>query len=257
MKNFRVFRQFVCGSLAGVSVMLMISCGSSKQAQNDAMMMQMMQMMQQQQMQQQQMQNQQMQNQQQSQQQAQSASTNGLGIEIAKSPAQQYAEAADATTMRAWASYNGFADDQLEQVAAGMARGELANMLAMFVQNALENFVDRATMQGQTSDGAAKKNIKDGEVKTKLKVVSEALIKGSKMVRSNRYAQADGTHTAYVCVEIDPKMIAEKIKNDNALINAISDDERLKIAFKSKMFDEEMESSFEQFRAEQAASKAQ
>lgn len=245
MKNIRVFKQFVCGSLAGVSMMFMASCGSSKQAQNDAMMMQMMQMMQQQQQTQQ------------PQQQTQSASANSLGVEIAKSPAQQYAEAADATTMRAWASYNGFADDQLEQVAAGIARGELANMLAVFVQNALEDFVDRATVQGQTSDGAAKKKIKDDEVQTKLKVVSEALIKGSKMVRSNRYGQADGTHTAYVCVEIEPKMIAEKIKNDAALINAISDDERLKIAFKSKMFDEEMQSSFERFREEQAASKAQ
>lgn len=242
MKNFRVFKQFVCGSLAGVSVMFMASCGSSKQAQNDAMMMQMMQMMQQQQ--------------QQSQGQ-QKTSTNSLGMEIAKSPAQQYAEEADATTMRAWASYNGFADDQLELVAAGIARGELANMLAVFVQNGLENFVDRATVQGLSSDGAAKKKIKDDEVQTKLKVVSEALIKGSKMVRSNRYGQTDGTHTAYVCVEIDPKMVAEKIKNDAALINAISDDERLKIAFKSKMFDEEMQSSFERFREEQASNKAQ
>lgn len=243
MKDFRVFRQFVYGSLAGVSMMFMASCGSSKQAQNDAMMMQMMQMMQQQN--------------QQSQQQTQSASANSLGVEIAQSPAQQYAEAADATTMRAWASYNGFADDQLEQVAAGIARGELSNMLAVFVENALGDFVDRATMQGQTSDGAAKKRIKDDVVQTKLKVVSAALIKGSKMVRSNRYGQADGTHTAYVCVEIEPKMIAEKIKNDAALINAISDDERLKIAFKSKMFDEEMQGSFERFRDEQAASKVQ
>ena len=248
MKNNRVFKQFVCGSLAGISVLFMASCGSSKQAQNDAMMMQMMQMMQQQQ---------QNQVQQQQNQGQQKASGSSLGMEIAKSPAQQYAEAADATTMRAWASYNGFADDQLENVAAGIARGELSNMLAVFVENALTDYVDRVTKQGQTSDGAAKKKIKDDEVQTKLKVVSEALIKGSKMVRSNRYAQADGTHTAYVCVEIVPQMIAEKIKNDAALINAITDDEALKIAFKSKMFDEEMQNSFERFRDEQAASKAQ
>ena len=241
MKNFRVFRQFVCGSLASVSVMLMVSCGSSKQAQNDAMMMQMMQMMQQQQ---------------QSQGQ-QKASTNSLGTEIAKSPAQLYAEEADATTMRAWASYNGFADDQLEQIAAGIARGELSNMLAVFIQNSLENFVDRSVKQGQTGDGAAKARIKDDKVQTKLKAASEELIKGSKMVRSNRYGQADGTHTAYVCVELAPKMIAEKIKNDAALINAITDDEQLKIAFKSKMFEEEMQSTFERLREEKAASKVQ
>ena len=49
MKNYRVFKKFVCGSLAGISVLFMASCGSSKKSQNDAMMMQMMQMMMQQQ----------------------------------------------------------------------------------------------------------------------------------------------------------------------------------------------------------------
>ena len=241
MKNIRVFKQFVCGSLVSISVLFMASCGSSKPSQSDMMMMQMMQMMQQQQ----------------AQQTQQTASGNSLGAEIAKSPAQQYAEAADATTMRAWASYNGFSDDQLETVAAGLARGELSNMLNVFVQNALTNYVDRVTKQGMTSDGMAKKKIKDDRAQSQLKVVSEGLIKGSKIVRSNRYAQADGTHTAYVCVEIDPKMIAEKIKNDAALINAITDDEALKIAFKSKMFDEEIQSTFEQFRSEQAAGNVQ
>ena len=243
MKNIRVFKQFVCGSLAGISVLFMASCGSSKPSQSDMMMMQMMQMMQQQQ--------------QQSSQNQQTASTSSLGSEIAKSPAQQYAEAADATTMRAWNQYNGFSDDQLESVAASLARGELSKMLNVFVQNALTNYVDRVTKQGMTSDGAAKKKIKDDRVQSQLKNVSESLIKGSKIVRSNRYEQADGTHTAYVCVEIDPQMIAEKIKNDAALINAITDDEALKIAFKSKMFEEEVQSTFEQFRAEQAASRVQ
>lgn len=48
MKNIRVFKQFVCGSLAGISILFMASCGSSQKAQTEAMM-QMMQMMQQQQ----------------------------------------------------------------------------------------------------------------------------------------------------------------------------------------------------------------
>ena len=54
MKNIRVFKQFVCGSLVSISVLFMASCGSSKPSQSDMMMMQMMQMMQQQQQQQQQ-----------------------------------------------------------------------------------------------------------------------------------------------------------------------------------------------------------
>lgn len=49
MKNNRVLKQVVCGSLVGISVLFMASCGSSKKTQNELMMMQMMQMMQQQQ----------------------------------------------------------------------------------------------------------------------------------------------------------------------------------------------------------------
>ena len=221
--------------------MIMTSCGSSKKSQNDQMMMMMMQMMQQQQ-------NQGGQQQQQQQQPAMSS----LGQEVAKSPAQLYAEDPKAESLRAWAFFNGFSDDQLEAVAADLARGNLSNSLTAFVQNALENFVDRLSKQGLTSEGIAKNKVKDDKTTSKLKVVSEGLIQGSKVVVANRYRQADGTETAYVCVELDPSIVADKIRNEAEIINAISDNEAMKIAFKSKMFDETMEDTFEQFRAAQA-----
>lgn len=219
--------------------MLMASCGSSKTSQNDQMMMMMMQMMQQQ-------------NQGGQQQQQQQPAMSSLGQEVAKSPAQLYAEDPKAESLRAWAFYNGFSDDQLEAVAADLARGNLSNSLTAFVQNALENFVDRLSKQGLTSEGIAKKKVKDDKTTSKLKVVSEGLIQGSKVVKANRYRQADGTETAYVCVELDPSIVADKIRNEAEIINAISDSEAMKIAFKSKMFDETMADTFEQFRAAQA-----
>ena len=85
-----------------------------------------------------------------------------------------------------------------------------------------------------------------------MKVVSENLIQGAKVVKANRYRQADGTETAFVCVELDPSVVANKIRNEAEIINAISDNEAMKIAFKSQMFDETMQESFEQFRAAQA-----
>jgi hypothetical protein len=122
----------------------------------------------------------------------------------------------------------------------------------VFVQNALENFVDRLSKQGLTSEGIAKKKVKDEKTTSKLKVVSEGLIQGAPVVVANRYRQADGTETAYVCVELDPSIVADKIRNEAEIINAISDNEAMKIAFKSKMFDETMADTFEQFRAAQA-----
>lgn len=219
-------------------VMVMASCGTSKQSQSDLMMMQMMQMM--------------MQNQGGQQQQQQQPATSSLGQEVAKSPAQLYAEDPEAESIRAWAFYNGFSDDQLEAVAADLARGNLSNSLTVFVQNALENFVDRLSKQGLTNEGIAKKKVKDDKTTSKLKVVSENLIQGAKVVKANRYRQADGTETAFVCVELDPSVVANKIRNEAEIINAISDNEAMKIAFKSQMFDETMQESFEQFRAAQA-----
>lgn len=180
-----------------------------------------------------------------------SATTSGssLGVEIQKSPAQLYAEDKSATTLRAWGFYNGFADDNLESVAAANARAELSNQIAVLSSQALTNFTDRCDKQGMAGGEMAKKKIKDTKVTDEIKSVSENLISGSKIAVSNRYGQSDGTQTVYVCVEIDPNVIANKIKNDAAIINAITDDEQMKIAFKEQMFNESMKESFEQFRA--------
>lgn len=244
MNLFRRITEKNCWLVVISSALVLASCASSKKSQIDPneQMMQMMQMM--------------MKQQQQLQHQEQVAKASegklGLGEEVAKSPAQIYAEDPTADKIRAWALFNGFEDDNLEAVAAQIARGNVSNTLEVLVEDALSNFVDRVTQQGATSEGVAKKKIQDAKVASKLKTVSENLIKGAKVVKSNRYRQKDGTYTAYVCVELDPAVVANAIKNEQDIINAISFNEQMKIMWKSKMFDEEMKSSFEKLKEKRA-----
>jgi hypothetical protein len=238
MKRIKTLSNLVAVSLLGIAMLVATSCGSSKTSQSDLMMMQMMQMMQQQQ-------------QQQNYQNQYSNQASGLGREVAKSPAQFAAEDPNATQARAWGSYNGFPDDDLEYAATNIARGKLSESLSIWVQTAFSNFVDRMTKEGLTSDGMAQKKVRDENTTNKIKNVSENLIQGSKVIVSNRYRQANGTETAYVCVELDPQIVINKMKNDASIINAITDDEQLKIKIKSHMFDKEMADTFDQYRAAQ------
>ena len=240
MKKMNVFSKMVSGALLGIFMLVVASCGSSKPSQSDLMMMQMMQMMQQQ-------------NQNNKNYDAQyKEQTSTLGEEVAKSPAQIAAEDPNAPNLRAWGFFNDFADDDLENAATNMARGKLSESLSSWVQTSFANFVDRMTKEGLTSDGMARKKVRDANTTSKIKSVSESLVEGAKPIVSNRYAQPDGTHTAYVCVEIDPNIVIKKIQNDAAILQAITEDEALMIKFKSHLFEEEMKESFEQMRAAKA-----
>lgn len=239
MKKMNVFSKMVSGALLGIFMLVVASCGSSKPSQSDLMMMQMMQMMQQQN-----------QNKNYDAQYKEQKST--LGEEVAKSPAQIAAEDPSAPNLRAWGFSNGFADDDLEYVATDLAKGKLSESLSSWVQTSFANFVDRMTKEGLTSDGMARKKVRDENTTNKIKIVSESLVEGAKPIVSNRYAQPDGTHTAYVCVEIDPNIVIKKIQNDAAILQAITEEEALMIKFKSHLFEEEMKESFEQMRAAKA-----
>ena len=175
-----------------------------------------------------------------------------IGVEIAKSQAQLYAEDPNATTMRAWSSYNGFPDDDLEFIAAQQARGELSNMISSMATSAFSSFADRLRKEGLIDGNLQKKISQDGKTTNKITVVAENLIKGSKVAVSNRYAQKDDTQTAYVCVEIDPAIVIEKIRNEKSIEEIFSEKEQLLNAFKSKKFEEEMQSSFERYKEEKA-----
>jgi hypothetical protein len=240
MKRIKTLSKLAAVSLLGIAMLVATSCGSSKPSQSDMMMMQMMQMMQQQ-------------NQNRNYDAQYKEQKNSLGEEIANSPAQLAAEDPKAQNLREWAVYNGFADDDLEYVATNLAKGKLSESLSSWVQTSFANFVDRMTKEGLTSDGMAQKKVRDENTTNKIKNVSENLVEGVKVIVSNRYAQANGTHTAYVCIEIDPNIVIQKVKNDAAILQAITEEEALMIKLKSHLFEEEMKGSFEQLRAAKAA----
>ena len=176
---------------------------------------------------------------------AQKAATGGMGQKKAKSEAQLYAEDPNATTIRAWALYNGFAEDNLEQRAAVLARQELSNTIATLVTGAIENYSDTYSKQQMGgTEGIDKRRTLSESSKDKVSSVTQELIRGSRIAVSDRYVQSDGTETAYVCVELDIPGLIDNLKNNTDLQDVISKEEKLDIDFSSEVFSDSVSEEF-------------
>ena len=235
MKNFRVFKQFVCGSLAGVSVMFMASCGSSKQAQNDAMMMQMMQMMQQQQ---QQSQGQQQQNQ---------KDDNGYGAEIKKTETELYAE--QAPGKRSAANGQAFTKEAAEQLARNNARAKYAEAIESAVISAAK------TVYGDISEFSASEE--SGESATDAgqkqhtfaQTVAEQVIANTNVVKTQTFRAKNNRYTVFVCLEYNGEVAELAAEIAQQVKQRVSEKSRKRIESDLSKFEEEVK--FELFKNKQ------
>ena len=234
MKDLRIFKQFVCGSLAGISVLFMASCGSSKKAQNDAMMMQMMQMMQQQQNQ--------------GQQHNQNLKDdNAYGTEIKKTETELYAE--QAPGKRSAANGQAFTKEAAEQLARNNARAKFAEAIETAVISAAK------TVYGETSAFSAdEKNSEmgtDGGQKqsTFAQSVAQQVIANTNVVKTQTFRAKNNRYTVFVCLEYNGEVselaanIAQQVKQ------RVSDKERNRIESDLQKFEEEVK--FELFKNKQ------
>ena len=174
----------------------------------------------------------------------------GLGEQIQKSPEQIYAEDPDAETLRAWGFRNGFENQNLESLSATVARAKLADEISTLVKTAVDIYENGARIDNKSVNGKAE-NVKTLESKdeTKITAVSKELIRGSRIVMSDRYRQSDGTVTCYSAVEVNLKGVLDNIKKNASIQEAISESRREKIDFNSKKFEESMQAAFEELKA--------
>ncbi len=178
---------------------------------------------------------------------AQKLATGGMGQKKAKSEAQLYAEDPNATTLRSWAQYNGFPEDNLEQRAAVLARQELSNTIATLVTGSIENYGDtyRASEISSNSEGISKRQTLSSGSKDKVSAVTQELLRGSRIAKSERYIQPDGTETAYVCVELALETLINNLQSNKELHQVISENEKLYIDWRSEQFSQSMQDEFE------------
>lgn len=176
-----------------------------------------------------------------------------LGEHIQKSPEQLYAEDPDADNIRAWALYNGFESQNLETFAATQARAKLADEIATLVKTAVDIYENGARIDNKSLDKKAE-NVKTAESKAELKItaVSKELIRGSRVVMSDRYRQKDGTVNCYSAVEVNLKGVLNNIKNNASIQEAISESRKEKIDYNSKKFEQAMQSAFEELKQTKA-----
>ena len=178
--------------------------------------------------------------------------SNPLGEAVAVDKCQAYAEDPTATSPRAWAVYNDFDMKNAQRYATAMARADLASQIATMASDAIgiynEKYSNAASNGAQAQRVSEAANRAQGQVKT----VAEELIRGSRVVMSSFYRQADGTYDAYVCVEMDYDSVLEQLKNNAEIQRVISDAEKARMDANVEDFEEAMQSSFEMLRDKKA-----
>lgn len=141
-----------------------------------------------------------------------------------KSKAQKYAEKKKKDTIRAWAQYTGFASMDLESFAAAAARVKLAEAMEVYVEKIVEHYNDAAPFDKINETGMAVKEYESlQKSSSRLKSVTDALIRNSRVVLTDRYVDKDGTVVCYAAVEVRISDIETVSKTSQAVSNALKE----------------------------------
>ena len=162
------------------------------------------------------------------------ASRSTLGKHKEHSPAQIYAEDINRTTMRAWGMRTGTAAMNLEAYAAAAARAVLAENTSTLISRTIKDLEGEDAVRSIDLESSAKE-----------------VIKGSRVVMSDRYVNKDGSETCYVAVEISLDDILMNIRHAEAIKEALSKASGDKIVdVDSDKFAETLNNSFNNIKEE-------
>lgn len=145
---------------------------------------------------------------------------------------------APASEMRAYASGISENRDFARQKAAAFARADIATQIESLALNVIKGY------RGDTQLNGKKSNEED--IKQDIGSFTEQMIKGSKIICSNRYRLSDGTYECSVCVAV-PSSEVETIVGAAALSN----DERLGVEFDAERYRKAYAEKLEEFRRHQ------
>lgn len=162
------------------------------------------------------------------------ASRSTLGKHKEHSPAQIYAEDINRTTMRAWGMRTGTSAMNLEAYAAAAARAVLAENTSTLISRTIKDMEGEDAVRSIDFESSAKE-----------------VIKGSRVVMSDRYVNKDGSETCYVAVEISLDDILMNIRHAEAIMEALSKASGSKVVdVDSDKFAETMKDSFNHIKEE-------
>lgn len=209
MKTVRFLKHVAFYSLLGLSIPFMVSCGSSKSAQNNAKSQQ----------------NQIIQD-----------------VAVAAEPCDEYAMSDPVRR----ASGNGvhFKEVTATNLAQLNARANLARALQSMIETATENYADGNDMFTAEEMGSASITDQSAKVKDWEKGVAKEIVKGAPIVKKSRYRTANNQWNIYVCVELKTSVAEIAARVTRAFEEAFSPEQKARISFDACKFEESMKEEF-------------
>ncbi len=209
MKTVRFLKHVAFYSLLGLSIPFMVSCGSSKSAQNNAKSQQ----------------NQIIQD-----------------VAVAAEPCDEYAMSDPVRR----ASGNGvhFKEVTATNLAQLNARANLARALQSMIETATENYADGNDMFTAEEMESASITDQSAKVKDWEKGVAKEIVKGAPIVKKSRYRTANNQWNIYVCVELKTSVAEIAARVTRAFEEAFSPEQKARISFDACKFEESMKEEF-------------
>ncbi len=172
-------------------------------------------------------------------------------VKVWKSEAQIYAEDPNRTNLRAWAQYNGFPQERLESIAANRARTELTKEISVLVIEAYneiaEGITENLLTEGADTALSSKKGMID-KYKSEIESSANQLLKGCRIVMSDRYKEKNGTETAYVCVEMPLEAIVESVAESKTFKTIFTPEETEKVGDKKERVRKSLKAGLEEIK---------
>lgn len=209
MRTLHFLKHVAFYSLLGLSIPFMVSCGSSKSAQNNAKSQQ----------------NQIIQD-----------------VAVAAEPCDEYAMSDPVRR----ASGNGvhFKEVTATNLAQLNARANLARALQSMIETATENYADGNDMFTAEEMGSASITDQSAKVKDWEKGVAKEIVKGAPIVKKSRYRTANNQWNIYVCVELKTSVAEIAARVTRAFEEAFSPEQKARISFDACKFEESMKEEF-------------
>ena len=228
MKNSRFLKNAVFCSLLGLSVSFMVSCGSSKNSQNDMMMQMMQQMMMQQ------------------QQQNQNQNQNQQDKVVASDPCDDYAM--EDPVRRASGSGVHFKESTATNLAQLNARANLARALQSYIETGTENYSGGTELFSADDGEGTSVTDQTSNVEDREYGLAKELIKGAVIVKKSRYKTPNNQWKIHVCVEYQASIAEMAAQIAKTYSEKLTPEQKARVKFDEQRFQEQMEKTLNSYK---------
>jgi hypothetical protein len=175
---------------------------------------------------------------------AQIGNNNNKRVKLELNEVQEWANNAPTGVLRAAGAYTDHEIGYANMNSAVMARAELSNQISVKITTAVELYRGKYDVSSASAEGVKRAKDAEGKDENYIKQLSQNLVQGAKVRKTEQYQLANGEIEAWSGVEIEIETIIAQIEKQAKVEQLINDEQRVKIEYNRDQFKASLEEAF-------------